>query len=504
VDGSQIFSITLPAPAGDDSYAAATPGALGTKVVIPYMLYTHGTSTRVGHQIVVFDLDTRALDPTFPAITIAATEPASDGSGNVTFDDATQYSRSTVPTTRPAGMTYGLAYVSFGNVQDIQPWHGWVFEIDLDAWAAMGAAAAVSSVLLTTPETDCGPAGMSGSKSMICGGGVWAPAGPTLVEHADDTFDLYVATGNGQLDLGRKDYANSILRTGRGLHFDPTCDPTACAAFDPIDPAPACMASCADEFIPRLLPGDPPFDPPDGRCDGKTFFECYALLDWDLGANSPARVAVPGGGDVLVIPAKDGGVYLADAEHLGTLYDRIQLTAICGANGGTCTANWAGSMVTVPAVTTVGGVPTVIIPTFLFDLTNPAGIVALQIVRDAASGAPHWQKLWEAPDFTTSEAVARFREHTGRVSLVTIAGVEYAALVDPGDDHTKDGLLYLVRVSDGAIVDRGAIDGPGRKYTLPAVMGEDLYIASCDVEAGPSHLEGWHPELQLQAEARRQ
>src|SRR6185295_8981588 len=200
-------------------------------------------------------------------------------------------------------------------------------------------------------------------------------------------FDVLVATGNGQLDLGRKDYANSILRLHRGLAFDPACDPVACAAFDPIAPAPACIESCADQFIPRLLPGDPPFDPPDGRCDGKTFFECYALLDWDLGADSPARVVVPGGDDVLVLPAKDGGVYLVDAEHMGTLHDRIQLTTICGANGGTCTANWAGTMVTVPAVTAVEGTPTLVIPTFQFDHTNPAGLVALQIVRDDA-GTP--------------------------------------------------------------------------------------------------------------------
>jgi len=379
--------------------------------------------------------------------------------------------------------------VTFGNLRDIQPWHGWVFELDLDAWASGGTA--VSSVLLTTPERDCGPPGESGSTEMICGGGVWAPPGPTLIERPGG-FDLLVATGNGQLDLGRKDNANSILRLHRGLAFDPACDPVACAAFDPIAPAPACIESCADQFIPRLLPGDPPFDPPDGRCDGKTFFECYALLDWDLGADSPARVVVPGGDDVLVLPAKDGGVYLVDAEHMGTLHDRIQLTTICGANGGTCTANWAGTMLTVPAVTTVAGVPTVLVPTFFFDQTNPAGLVALQIVRDAA-GVPKWHKLWEAPPFTDAEAVARFREHVGRVALVTIAGEEYAAFVDPGADHTKDGLLYLVKVADGTIVERAALDGPGRKYSLPAVRGETLYVFSCDAEVGPGHLEAWAP-----------
>jgi hypothetical protein len=489
-DGAEVFRVTLAAPAGQETHIAATPGVLGSRLVVATMRRDAGTGARLAHDVVVVDLDTRAVDPAFPAVTLAASVPAQDGTGSVEFLPANAYSRSAIAVTRPADMIHGLAYVGFGNLRDIQPWHGWLFELDLDAWAAGGAASAVSAVLLTTPEDDCGPPGESGSDDMICGGGIWAPPGPTVFEHAGG-FELYVATGNGQLDLGRRDYANAVLRLGRGLAFDPACDPTACAAFDPIDPAPACMASCADLFMPRLLPGEPFFDPPDGRCDGKTFFECYALLDWDLGASSPARVAVPGGADVLVVPAKDGGVYLVDAEHLGTLHDRIQITAICGANGGTCTANWAGTMVTVPAVTSVDGVPTVLVPTFLFDETNPAGLVALEIVRDAG-GVPRWRKLWEAPPFSSAEAVERFREHVGRVALVTVAGETHAALVDPGPERSKGGVLYLVRVRDGAIVERAGLDGPGRKYSMPAVIGDTLFVASCDTEAdGPGHLEAW-------------
>lgn len=490
-DGSEVFRVPLAAPKGQDAFIAATPGVLGTHVVIATMLRDEAEGARRrSHAVAVLDLETRALDPRFPLLTLAARVPNFDGTADVEFLPANAFSRSAIPTTRPADMTYGLAYVGFGNTQDIQPWHGWLFELDLDAWAR--GENAQSAVLLTTPETDCGTPGMSGSLDMICGGGIWTPSGPTLIEHDTGGFELLVPTGNGQLDLGRRDYANSILRVGRGLAFEPGCDPVLCAAFDPIDPSPACIASCAHQFIPRLLPGDPPFDPPDGRCDGKTFFECYALLDWDLGANAPARVSVPGGADVLVVPAKDGGVYLVDAEHLGTLHDRLQLTAICGANGGTCTANWAGTMVTVPAATTVRGVPTVLVPTFVFDQTNPAGLVALEIIRDPG-GVPRWHRAWEAPSFSSSEAVTRFREHTGRVVLVTLAGIEYAALVDPGPDGGTDGLLYLVRVSDGAIIDRAALDGPGRKYTLPAVLGETLVVASCERESGPSHLEAWAP-----------
>jgi hypothetical protein len=491
-DGREVFRVALAAPAGQEAHIAATPGVLGSRVVLAYMLRDTGGGTRRSHQIAVLDLETRALDPRFPAVTLAASVAAADRAGTVEFLAANAYSRATVKTTHPADMTYGLAYVSFGNLRDVQPWHGWLFELDLDAWAQGGAA--ISSVLLDTPERDCGPNGQSGSLDMRCGGGIWTPAGPTLVEHAGG-FEIFVPTGNGQLDLGRRDYANSVLRTGRGLHFAPGCDPTACADFDPVDPAPACMQSCSDLFIPRLLPGDAPFAPPDQLCEGKTFLECYARLDWDLGANAPVRVAVPGGDDVLVIPGKDGGVYLVDAENLGTLHDRIQVAEICGSHGGTCTANWAGTMVTVPAVTQVAGVPTVIVPTFEFDHTNPAGLVALSIVRDAG-GTPRWHKLWEAPPFSSAEAIERFREHMGRIALLTVAGVEYAAAIDPGGEHSTDGVLYLVRVADGAIVERAPLDGPGRKYTLPAVRGGTLYVASCDAEVGPSHLEAWSAAAQ--------
>ena len=492
VDGRELFRVSLPAPAGQWAHAAATPGVFGSRVVVPYMLRRNDNGERVAHLAAVIDLEARDLDAGFSIIQLDASVPAWDGSGEVEFLAANAYSRSAVPVAHPAGSRHGLAYVGFGNLQDIQPWHGWLFELDLDAWADGGDA--ISAVLLATPESDCGPAGESGSNDMICGGGIWSPPGPTLFERGDGSFELYVATGNGQLDLGRRDYANSVLRVGRGLAFDPACDPEACADFDPIDPALDCIESCRDQFIPRLLPGDPPFDPPDGRCDGKTFFECYALLDWDLGANTPARVPVPGGPDVLVVPAKDGGVYLADAEHFGTLHDRIQLTAICGAGGGSgsCSANWAGTMVTVPVATTDDGVPLVVIPTFIFDDLNPAGRVGLAILR-GEDGAPRWEKRWEAPAFDSAEAVDRFRGHVGQVALVTIDGTEYAALVDPGPENSRDGLLYLVRVSDGAIVERAGLDGPGRKYNLPVVRADTVIVSSCDAELGASHLEAWRP-----------
>ena len=489
VDGSELFRVPLPVGDGETSHLAATPALVGHRLIVAWMGWVGSIDAgRRRHRVGVIDLDTRAFDPAFPTIELAASVPANDGTGDVPFLPAHSYSRSRITTARPFGSTLGRAWVTFGNLRDIQPWHGWVFELDLDAWSSGGTAQA--AVFLTTPEADCGPKGKSGSVDMICGGGVWSPGGPN-VSIVDDEPELLVATGNGALDLGRRDYANSILRVHPGLDFDPACDPTLCADFDPIDPSLACIESCRDLFVPRLLPGDPPFDVPDGRCDGKTFFECYALTDWDLGANSPARVPL-GAGEVVVIPAKDGGVYLADAGHLGTLHDRLQLTAVCGANGGTCTANWAGTMVTTPAITSApDGTPVAIIPTFVFDQTNPAGIVALDLIEEPGAG-PRLRKRWEAPRFDDPEAVSRFREHVGRPAIFAPGGIPHAVVVDPGPDGSDDGILYVVRVEDGAIVGRLGLDGPGRKYLEPIVDDQTVIVGSCEREGGgPSHLEAW-------------
>ena len=68
------------------------------------------------------------------------------------------------------------------------------------------------------------------------------PAGPQVI-HTRNGYQLLVATGNGELDLNRKDYAQSVLRLKKGLKFDPACDAAACTNFDPLSPSEQCMAS---------------------------------------------------------------------------------------------------------------------------------------------------------------------------------------------------------------------------------------------------------------------
>lgn len=506
--GATAWSVALPHEDGRMAHVIATPAIVGgaDRLVVawqdvPADAVDPAAAPRTAHHVALIDLARGALDEAFPVLTLAGSAPSADGTGEVRFAPGNALSRSRlvhVPAELAGGgRALGLAYVSFGNARDIQPWHGWVFELDLDAWRDGGEGAAISSLLLTTPSTSCGTPGESGSDDMICGGGVWAPAGPVLVPTpgGDARFELLVPTGNGALDLTTRSYANTLMRVrGPGLAFDPGCDAAACAGFDVLAPSPDCLASCRDLFVPRLRAEDAPFDAP--GCEGLPFFACYAALDWDLGADSPALVALrdPASGGpgprVIVLPAKDGGVYLFDADHLGTLYDRLQLVAACGAGGARCEASWAGMMVTQPKLAEVEGEALAVIATFVPDDAHPAGLVGVRVTM--REGTPRLERAWEAPSFASDDARRGFRRHPSGVRLLRFAGEGYAAVVDQGRLGLVDGVLYVVRLADGAIAARAALDGPGQRYAEPLEVGGRLLVPSCDQgNAGPGRVEAW-------------
>ena len=281
--GTLAWSISLPVPAGRVANVTSSPVLFDeSHLVIAYQHVIPGSLDRDAHRVVVVDLEARALDPAFPAVTPTASRPTWDRTGTVAFLPEHSFSRAALVHVDVPDRERGLVYLTYGNVRDIQPWHGWVFELDLDAWAASGADAAISSFLLTTAEDDCGAPGHVGSEERVCGGGVWVPAG-VGVRETRAGFELLVPTGNGMLDPTRGQFANSVLRTGRGLSFAHGCSDPSCASWDPIDPGAACVESCEDLFVPRMEPTDPPVRPASGRCDGMTMFECWGQIDWDFG-----------------------------------------------------------------------------------------------------------------------------------------------------------------------------------------------------------------------------
>ncbi|HEY6476393.1 MAG TPA: hypothetical protein VI456_07395 [Polyangia bacterium] len=488
--GAAVWQVALAAGDGLLANLAAPPAVVGHRLVFAWQEVMTDW-TRVAHHVGVLDLDARALDPQFPALTLAASQPATDGSGPIVFRPDHAFSRAAVVHADVPDRTLGLVYVSFGNVRDLQPWHGWVFEIDLDAWQAQAAsgagAGAVTGALVTTGSSnDCGNDDDDGAREMVCGGGVWAARGPEVIPDptSPDGFALLVATGNGLLDPTLGSYANAVLRVGRGLAFAPGCDATLCDGFDPTAPTDACAASCDHLFIPRLPAGQELPRGPNDACVGLTLFQCYAALDWDLGASAPAHAALPGGPEVIVQPGKDGAVYLIDAQHLGTLYDRAPIMPGCGEGTGTCSATWAGTIVTKPTIATVDGVVLALIPTFVEDDAHPAGLQALAI--DTTGPTPRLAPRWQAPAAGDPAALAGFRQPPGGVGVVEANGEAYAALVDTG----APGALYWIRLRDGAIVQKLQLSGGGQRFAAPLATNGVLYVPSCQHTGAPSFEEG--------------
>lgn len=436
-----------------------------------------------GFYVGVLDLEERAIADEFPVLTVEASLPAYATDEDVVFDIGRAVNRSTIHHVDVPDRELGLAYVSYGNGPSVQPFHGWVFEVDLDQWRDLGVDEAFTGVLLTTAENDCGPRG--NPMTMVCGGGVWNAAGPQIVDAPGGGYEIFVPTGNGRVDFDVGAYAHAVMRVGRGLEFDRACDETLCEPFDELDPDRGCLESCQNVFIPRLPEGEPMLEPESGRCDGATFLECYGELDADLGANAPVIFTVPGGPRVVVQPGKDGALYLIDAEHLGRMYQRLQVMDFCGTPEDQCEASWLGTFVTHPVVAEVDGDPVVILSGQMGDNTHPSGITAVRVVMDGDE--PRMQIHWQVPDFDSEEALTAFRYQSGRPILYEVGGETFVFVVEtrrgfftrvPNID--PPGRLWGVRVRDGALVVRAPLSGAGQRYAVPLLVDDHLYVNSCD------------------------
>ncbi|MEQ1559855.1 MAG: hypothetical protein ABL933_13060 [Methyloglobulus sp.] len=482
--GDLAWQFWLPTPKGQQAQLISTPVQIGNRLVVLYQCLEK--NVRISHRLVVIDLSQKKLDPSFPVLTLSAEKQSVDGNGTVTFNASTAFSHAAVKHARRPGSAWGTVYVAFGNSADTQPFHGWMFEIDMDAWQKQGAQQAISHVLLTTPEAKCPVTLESGTQEMICGGGIWSPAGPLLFP-SGDSYELIVPTGNGQIDLARHDYANTLMRVQPDLSFDPACDEALCRNFNPSQPDEACMASCKNLFIPRLPSSDTNLKPANHECDDKTFSECLAWMDYDLGGSSPVKVGLNSGHSVLVQPGKDGAVYLIDANHLGTQYDRLQIVDVCGTAIDPCKAGWMGMIVTQPTLTYIDKIPVVVIPTFVPDKTHPAGLVALKITVE--EGVPRLQPFWRFPDPKTKKAVQTFRSHPS-FPVITTLGKNADAVVWVLDIGAT-GTLYGVRIKDGQVMAEQSLLGAGRPLSTPLIVEDTIYLASILPSTGKALLEAY-------------
>jgi hypothetical protein len=481
--GKKMALVNIPETPELKVLLVSTPVLVEQNLIVLYQM--KGKGGRESHRVAVVDITTHKLNPSFPILELSAEKPQADGKAMVKFNSPHAFSHSEVKHVKKMDTTFGYSYVAFGNAGDIQPFHGWLFEIDMDAWKYKGVKHAIKNVLVTTPESQCNVNITAGTREMICAGGIWTPAGPQVEYNAGD-YELLVPTGNGQLDLDRHDYANTLMRVKPGLEFDPGCDVGLCKNFNPSNPALACIQSCKNLFIPRLKAGDKPLKPVTGECDKRSFSECVAWMDYDLGANAPVKIKLSSQQSIIVQASKEGAVYLLDADHLGTMFDRMQLIETCGTKEDPCKQSWRGMMVTQPVVSMAGETPVVIIPTFVTDETHESGVFALKIITQ--NGKPRFEKNWQFPNPNSPEATKRFRYPSTLPLMTTLAKHgDVVWVVEPG----KPGTLYGLRIKDGKLIAKQSILGKGVPLSRPIVLGNMMYIVSRSLDNKVSWIEGY-------------
>lgn len=488
LSGAKAWSLALPAPPGEQAFPLSTPVVFGHRVVVAYHTIAAGSARptvvlpRLPHRVAVIDLQTHAVDPAFPIVDVAAT--VNGRFGDVVFTAGHALQRGALAHVVPKGATDGRVYVMYGNARDIQPYHGWLLELGLDAWRAGGAAKAIAAARTTTEDTDCGTEGGDGAGDTRCGAGLRSAGGP-LVTPEGDSYTVTVPVGNGQLDLARGDYANTLLRFGPGLTLETGCDAAKCAAFSSATLPLACVDTCRDVFVPRLLAGEAP----PAACGTTSLYECWALRAQLDGGSTPALVTLPSGKRLLVYPTKDGYLWLIDAVQMGRVYAHTPISGPCGAEGDPCAFDWAGTIVTRPVVTRIGNDPAVLVPTFVGDATHPAGVVAVKVVEDAAG--PRFETVWQMPPFDSDAAKTRFRRHPSRATLAVPTGREEHAFIVEAAPPGGTGRLLAIRTRDGKLGAEVDLAGPGIRYSAPLFEGQTVFAASCASDGGEGILEAY-------------
>ena len=132
------------------------------------------------HRLHMLDVTTGAEVQPGPVVITATVAGTGDGSTTVTFNNATQLSRTGLL------LSNGNVYVSYASHCDAAPFHGWIF-------AYNASSLAQTAVFLSTPN---------GSE-----GGIWN-SGAGLA--ADSSGNIFAVTGNGTFDS--KDYGDTILK----------------------------------------------------------------------------------------------------------------------------------------------------------------------------------------------------------------------------------------------------------------------------------------------------
>jgi len=197
------------------------------------------------HRLFAIDLVTGAI---VAHATIDATDPGHGGEAT-RFDPMRQLQRASLLESNDR------IYLAFASHQDTPPYHGWVLAYDAQTLAPAGSYC-----------TTCDFAGSNDCVGESCGGGIWqAGAGPV----ADRQGNVYVMSGNGDVDDKTTDRGNSFIKLDRDLNFRGSWTPAN--------------------------------------------YECLNGMDADLGSAGPTYLAGP---SVLVGGGKQGVLYALSADAL--------------------------------------------------------------------------------------------------------------------------------------------------------------------------------------------
>jgi hypothetical protein len=460
--GEVIWQVRLPVNPGYQPFLEATPVKVGDHLIVAYVWINRKTGA-YSHHARVINLNRGELDPAFDDLEFSAEVAASDGVQMVRFEPAVQHALSALAQISSDGLE--LVYVSFSSIRDVGAWHGWLFELDLDAWKQGPSRNAIKSVFVTTREADCD----DGRAGKLCGGGMWGYSGPQI-HHSSDGFEIVVQSGNGLFNLKTGNYAQSMLKLKPGLKFDPLCSSEQCTNIDPRNPPETCLRTCKNLFVPRLLPTDRPLQPADGLCNGLTYLQCLDVEDWDFGSSSPVYVDLPNNQSVYVTAGKAGDIYLVDASSLGVMYDRKQTAELCGTVAEPCPDSGEGMIITQPQVAWIQDSPIVIIATHNPDHNQAAGVTAYAIVTE--TGQPKLKKIWQVPPPSAPAARQWFRAPPTRPVIAEFEGEPIAWIADNG----PEGRILGIRIRDGKLVTDVRTAGWPMRNAKPVLYQNVLYL----------------------------
>jgi hypothetical protein len=133
----------------------------------------------------------------------------------------------------------------------------------------------------------------------------------------------------------------------------------------------------------------------------------------------------------------------------------------------------------------------IIVATFSPDKSHAAGLVALKIVEN--KGKPLLQRLWSYPNSNHPDALQTFRSHPS-LPIITTPGNNKEPVVWVVDIGTQ-GTVYGIRIKDGQLVAKQALQGAGRPLSAPIIYENSLYLASIMPGTNKAMLEAYRINL---------